>query len=468
MAVCVVLALALCGSADIYMHNPRGSNNKLNEVQNDAKNQARLFDSQNNARGGYQVGDNCAPVCSDGKGAYDAAREGAGKGTMRYFEGSRLPIEWTSQHSSGAIGTAKAQADVILQYMCREDLRDGTDTKTVEADAEGAKDPSRGLHEPFEFYRRCKLRERNKGLFVADQSVGTNVGATATRQNPNGERHGLECAEERDYYPYWHPTPWRDIAVLTSNTSRCDYYRTNSENVVGRYQCIGEAPGVDAERCNNAACCTKLQGRWELSTPHGGGAPECIVVRECRDNHLGNCGGNEVAHYNWTLPRVSEILGSRAARSCVLRIRYNISAHDVAPTTDAAKNGRMLGDGPGRSPLIKDPYGYVPTEGGLLCDWSQVEESQSNPAVLRLAIDTTQVSRVFQASATAVYWRRSCMPVVTRVVVFFQDRSHLFTIVPRPEGMRPDATIWNLNVRGRRGNIVQVTSSRRTAGILSP
>jgi hypothetical protein len=54
MAV-VFLAWALCGSADVYMHNLRGSNNKLNEVQNDAKNQARLFDSQNNARGGYQV-----------------------------------------------------------------------------------------------------------------------------------------------------------------------------------------------------------------------------------------------------------------------------------------------------------------------------------------------------------------------------------------------------------------------------
>ena len=54
----------------------------------------RLFDSQNNAAGGYQIGDNCNPVCQDENRDYDATKEGAMKGVMSYFKGSELYIEW--------------------------------------------------------------------------------------------------------------------------------------------------------------------------------------------------------------------------------------------------------------------------------------------------------------------------------------------------------------------------------------
>lgn len=105
-------------------------------------------------------------------------------------------------------------------------MHDGTTTDTVSRAAPDS--PTTGRHEPVAWWDNCKARERNKGLFIADQNVNGDD-ATFTRQNPNGDddndRHGFECPEERDYWPYWHPTPWVDVAVLTWNMSMCDVYR---------------------------------------------------------------------------------------------------------------------------------------------------------------------------------------------------------------------------------------------------
>lgn len=64
-----------------------------------------------------------------------------------------------------------------------------------------------GMHENYDFYQLCQRTERNKGLYTADQQINRND-QRGTRQNPNGNRRGLECPEERDYYPWWHPSPW--------------------------------------------------------------------------------------------------------------------------------------------------------------------------------------------------------------------------------------------------------------------
>ena len=68
------------------------------------------------------------------------------------------------------------------------------------------------------------------GLFTADQNLKKDK-ATHTRQNAGGTRRGYECPEERDYFPYWHPTPWKDIVVLTKRTDRCDFIKKESFNV---------------------------------------------------------------------------------------------------------------------------------------------------------------------------------------------------------------------------------------------
>jgi hypothetical protein len=64
-----------------------------------------------------------------------------------------------------------------------------------------------GMQESYDYYQLCKSTARNRGLYTADQILQRND-QRATRTNPNGDRRGFECPEERDYYPWWHPSPW--------------------------------------------------------------------------------------------------------------------------------------------------------------------------------------------------------------------------------------------------------------------
>ena len=44
-------------TADVYLHFPPGSNNRVNEASADRANANNAFDSQNNNKGGYNVPD---------------------------------------------------------------------------------------------------------------------------------------------------------------------------------------------------------------------------------------------------------------------------------------------------------------------------------------------------------------------------------------------------------------------------
>ena len=114
--------------------------------------------------------------------------------------------------------------------------------------------PEYGMHEDYNYWMDCKMRERNKNVFVADrlQSDHNQQTAIFTRQADNGERYGFECNEERDYYPYWHPSPWRDAIVMTDDTRRCGMYAKESQNVVDKGHCA-----VQNYKCSDHPSCVE-------------------------------------------------------------------------------------------------------------------------------------------------------------------------------------------------------------------
>lgn len=105
---------------------------------------------------------------------------------------------------------------------------------------------------PFHPHHTARARELVvAGLYIADRNLNNNRNkAINTRQNENGNRNGFECPEERDYYPYWHPTPWRDIAVFTDDVALCPMYDQASQNRRGKGKCCNRTRYEEDGACN--------------------------------------------------------------------------------------------------------------------------------------------------------------------------------------------------------------------------
>lgn len=480
MVMVVVSSFMGLVDADCYMHTPRGSNNRNNERSANRRNANRVFDSQNNNRGGYNVGDLTSGAAGNNhKKQYQ----------MTYYMSpldvngkSVMPIEWTNQHGCGGNddnNPHKLNCNIVIQMMCQPheehsesqpktgEIRDGVSTNTNDYQAPQPSETyekfkqrwmaqekkDRALNENFQWYDKCRKRSRNKGLFTADQKTKDDRGATSTRQNPNGNRRGYECPEERDYYPYWHPTAWKDIMVLAENKSRCAFYEEESFNVKPKHECVekweGEKPTDPLRHYsehNNEESCKNGGGKWtefhnyleilednesDCRAKNGTdfrmkskliwGRPmyekdeKCLVKLDppiceeapfSRVNHLGNGADLEPLHVQWKIPAFP----SRKAQKCVLRIRYNISTDDYDPiTTDHKFNGI-------NSPVKNNPNLEIGLPG----------------QTVRLAINTAQFGRTFQ------------------------DRSHVFRLRSFDKLFKEDnQTLYTVQVRGKRGNIVQ-------------
>ncbi|GFO44396.1 protein dd3-3-like [Plakobranchus ocellatus] len=374
-----------------------------------------------------------------------------------YMEKKEILNRWTNQHSCH---NQNNHCELVLQYMCHDNVRDGITTQTIPADRAQCEDNDCStdrryrMHEDYNYYMHCSMRSRNMGLFTADQQMRRRNTARNTRQNRQGTRRGYECPEERDYYPYWQPTPWVDIAVLTSDVKRCYYYQQESQNVKPRWACV--FPAAVMERAKGKILlpitkeeCEKYElpesvsvddiggsrkPEWRQFPSHNVPPPECRETEWTRDNHQGNTIGGHPPMFNWTIPKHIQ------HENCVIRIRYNISTSDYAPwDTNSSHSADPRNLGAGSKINLAEKFG-LPTEKNAKARGFIVK---NNPVVklfdgvdlnLRLAINTAQFGRVFQ------------------------DRSHTFAVRPVPEDLEIDAgaAIRNLNVRGKRGNIVQV------------
>eukprot|EP01122_Echinamoeba_exundans_P006992 TRINITY_DN206_c0_g1_i1.p1 TRINITY_DN206_c0_g1~~TRINITY_DN206_c0_g1_i1.p1 ORF type:complete len:504 (+),score=50.33 TRINITY_DN206_c0_g1_i1:552-2063(+) len=328
---------------------------------------------------------------------------------MTYYQGSIVSIEFTT--TSGCGSTYGVDCNIVLQYMCGNEVRDGNrdDTPPDNIDAlTPAEQQDYGYHESVGYYRDCNNRQRNGGLFIADQNIGTN--ALNTRQNDASVRRGFECDEERDYYPYWHPSPWKDIAIFTSKTSRCAYYQSQSQNVASKGHCVTQNNpaiwgfGVAA---NNPSTCASSSNTWVQVPSWGLPAPECLpapVLHPSEDV-------DRVVSYRWTIPADLTDKGN-----CVLRIRYNVTSEEY--------NG----------------WAHIDSVGGRMID--SFYNGRGSPIQTNPSIDVGGRNLTFPVN-TEWDGRTS------------QDRTHAFKVVARPQSLGSTGKIWNLNVRGRRGNIVQ-------------
>jgi len=267
-----------------------------------------------------------------------------------------------------------------------------------------------------------------------------------TRQNPNGNRRGLECPEERDYYPWWNPTPFQDVAILTDNLEDCRSrfdYQGNSQNTERgkKWACVeklteGQTQGVTDDCFKYMHNMTKCEeeGCKSQAFFHDVPEPICEQAPWTRANSLGNGRDGKPTFFNLTLPRfdkgatrgtlskytkVVEVGGCKLAK-CILRIRYNITTDDYDPHNTTASQNQNYNAKP--VPIVS-PVQQNPT----------VDIGLKSLQGLRLAINTNQFGRTFQ------------------------DRSHTWYLMGREclAAGQQSAPIQNMIVRGKRGNIVQ-------------
>jgi len=215
-------------------------------------------------------------------------------------------------------------------------------------------------------------------------------------------------------------------------------------NKNGNNPLLTQLPTEEQIAATTEADCEAANGLWYATeTPAISGKMECKDAEWSQVNNHGNIDGSakggQMASYTWTIPSIDDlkqagchiyndaqktkpIAGNhpKFAR-IVVRNRYNISTTDYDPYRTTSEHNQNLAQGK-ISPIQQNP----------------TVDTGAHLQGLRLAINTAQTGRTFQ------------------------DRSHVLTVMEQPAGnqetaqlQKKEGNLLNVNVRGKRGNIVQ-------------
>merc|ERR1719499_2979678 len=378
---------------------------------------------------------------------------------------------YTATASAGVTQSAATQENINYDVVTglRVQLKNGLNTNTPNdpnniRNIRGTKtnndNDNEGRHESQEYYIFAKNRERNKGLFTADQKLQGND-QTKTRQNPGGTRRGLEVPEERDYFPWWEPTIWRPLFIVHNDVTEClNQMARKSAAVETKTACVPTKKQV-AQNIPTLTQLVHLDNKADCENPNVAGAagvwleqkfdmdePKCIPATWSQANSLGNVMNTEKGglpnSIPWKMPSVEEM----AKTGCYV-YKTQITDNGVTRDQEYVRFQTRL-----RYNMTTMDYAPYATFAGCNQDNKAKQQSpvQQNPTVdvgvhmqgLRLALNTAQTGRTFQ------------------------DRSAIMRLIRTPNGANSNLAaklgaagaanrkkVQNVNVQGKRGNIVQ-------------
>jgi len=219
----------------LYFHVPRGSNNRVNEKTAAVNNPNRLFFSNNNARGGYNVGELPSNEYQNQDQQYQMQWFMSESNDKSDGKDSFLEIEWGQLQGCGADaqGDKVHKCETKIEMMCQDALSETNDNVNALNDAlrlRNGKNKDSALN--FQ-YEKKYLPDPNGACYRDDG-----------RRDLNGRMFNIPRARQRN------PVPIKDWCKTQCANSGFDYFGLQAGRQCFCGNSFGKYGRVDDSACN--------------------------------------------------------------------------------------------------------------------------------------------------------------------------------------------------------------------------